>query len=102
MSYQHFINHALLPSRVEAFQILLQPNISVHVISTLYQSWINDETTMDQPRIHDGITVDQGCINDRSTMGSVTTNHKWIKNASIKQTVDHQTMNLLDATWTQS
>jgi len=74
MSYQRLINHALLPSRIEAFQILLQPNISVHVISTLYQSWINVETTMDQPRINDGMTVDQGCINDKSTMGSVTTN----------------------------
>jgi len=74
MSYQRLINHALLPSRIEAFQILLQPNISVLVISTLYQSWINDETMMDQPRINDGMTVDQGCINDKSTMGSVTTN----------------------------
>jgi len=42
---------------MEAFQVLSQPNMWVHIKSTMYQNWIND-----------GSTVDQWWINDPSTM----------------------------------
>ena len=50
-------------SRIEAFELLSQPNMSEQVTPTMNQRWINGGPSMDQLWINGISRMDQRCIN---------------------------------------